>query len=138
MSSFPEKLRRHFALLAICLLLVPKLSLAEPKPLDPGTVHGRVIKRGINNWIALEEYNGVRLFGRIIAIGDRSFTLQLHNDPATTEISYADVAYLRTGFTTGQKVAMISGVAAVAGFAAYGFIHIHNLADKSLTPPPLP
>jgi hypothetical protein len=138
MSSFPGKLRRHFALLAICLLLVPKLSLAEPKPLDAGTVHVRVIKRGINNWIALQEYNGVQLFGRIIAIGDRSFTLQLHNDPATTEVSYSDVAYLRTGFTAGQKVLMVSGVAAVAGFAAYGFIHIHNLADKPLTPPAIP
>lgn len=138
MSSFPEKLRRHFALLAICLLLVPKLSLAEPKPLDAGTVHVRVIKRGINNWIALQEYNGVQLFGRIIAIGDRSFTLQLHNDPATTEISYADVAYLRTGFTTGQKAFMIGGIAAVAGFAAYGFIHIHNLENKPLTPPAIP
>jgi hypothetical protein len=138
MSSFPGKLRRHFAPFAICLLLVPKLSMAEPKPLDPGTVHVRVIKRGINNWIALQEYNGVQLFGRIISIGDRSFTLQLHNDPATTEISYADVVYLRTGFTTGQKVAMISGIAAVAGFAAYGFIHIHNLEDKPLTPPAMP
>lgn len=138
MSSFPEKLRRHFAPLAICLLLVPNLSMAEPMPLDPGTVHVRVIKRGINNWIALQEYNGVQLFGRIIAIGDRSFTLQLHNDPATTEISYTDVAYLRTGFTTAQKVLMISGVAAVAGMATYGFIHVHNLADKPLVPPPTP
>jgi hypothetical protein len=138
MSSFPGKLRQHFALVAICLLLVPNLSLAEPKPLDPGTVHVRVMKRGVNNWIALQEFDGVQLFGRIIAIGDRSFTLQLHNDPQTTEISYTDVAYLRTGFTAGQKALMISGIAAVAGFAAYGFIHIHNLENKPLTPPALP
>jgi hypothetical protein len=138
MSSFPGKLRQHFALVAICLLLVPNLSLAEPKPLDPGTVHVRVMKRGINNWIALQEFDGVQLFGRIIAIGDRSFTLQLHNDPQTTEISYTDVAYLRTGFTAGQKALMIGGIAAVAGFAAYGFIHIHNLENKPLTPPALP
>jgi hypothetical protein len=138
MSSFPEKLRQHFALVAICLLLVPNLSKAEPKPLDPGTVHVRVIKRGVNNWIALQEQDGVQLFGRIIAIGDRSFTLQLHNDPETTEVSYIDVAYLRTGFTAGQKVLMIGGIAAVTGFAAYGFIHIHNLADKPLAPPTIP
>ena len=76
------------------------------------------------------------MFGRIIAIDDRSFTLQLHNDPQTTEILYADVADLRTGrFTKGQTVVMIAGIGGVSGFSIWGFIHIHNLEKKPLAPP---
>jgi hypothetical protein len=99
------------------------------------------MKRGVNNWIALQENNGVQLFGRILAIDDHSFTLQLHNDPQTTEILYSDVEYLQTGWTAGQKVFLIGGLAAVAGGAIYGFVHIHNLENKPLptpTPPPFP
>jgi hypothetical protein len=138
MPSFREKLYRSVALSTICLLLNSTLSTAEPRPLDPGTVHVRVIKRGVDHWIAVQEQNGVQLFGRILAIGDRSFTLQLHNDPATTEILYTDVAYLRTGFTTGQKVLMFVGIAAVAGMATYGAVHVHDLANKPLTPAAIP
>lgn len=120
------------------LFVIPTSAFAEPKPLDPVTVHKRVLKRGAGNWIAVEEFNGVDLFGKIIDIGAQSFTLQLHNDPQTTEIRYADVAYLRTGFTTGQRIFMIGGIAAVAGLAIWGSVHVHNLENKSLTPPPTP
>jgi hypothetical protein len=122
----------------ISLLTAPALSYAQPKPLDPGTVHVKIMKRGVNNWIALQENNGVQLFGRIIAIDDHSFTLQLHNDPQTTEILYSDVEYLQTGMTTGQKAILFGGLAAVAGGAIYGFVHIHNLDNKPLPTPPTP
>ena len=118
----------------ISFLQIPSAS-ATPKPLDPGTVHARVMKRGVDRWIALEERNGVQLFGRILSIGDTSFTLQLHNDPQTTEIPYSDVAYLRTGFTAGERGFMVAGIIAVAGLAAWGFIHVHDLNNKPLTPP---
>ena len=121
----------------ISFLQIPSAS-ATPKPLDPGTVHARVMKRGVDRWIALEERNGVQLFGRILSIGDTSFTLQLHNDPQTTEIPYSDVAYLRTGFTAGQKGFMLASIGAVAGLAIWGFVHVHNLSNKQLTPPVLP
>jgi len=122
----------------VVLLLIPSSAYADPKPLDPVTVHKRVLKRGVDHWIALQERNGVDLFGRIIAIGDHSFTLQLHNDPQTTEVLYSDVAYLRVGFSTGQRVFMVASIGAVAGLATWGFIHVHNLANKPLTPPTAP
>ena len=134
-------LQRSLTLLLISLLTTPAVSYAQPKPLDPGTVHVKIIKRGVNNWIALQENNGVQLFGRILAIDDHSFTLQLHNDPQTTEILYSDVVYLQTGMTAGQNAILFGGLAAVAGGAIYGFVHIHNLNNKPLptpTPPPFP
>jgi hypothetical protein len=124
------------AMFAICALLLPSIASAAPKPLDPGTVHVRIMKRGVNNWIALQENNGVQLFGRIIAINDQSFTLQLHNDPQTTEILYADVVDLRTGgFTKGQTIFMVAGIGAVVGLGIWGFVHVHNLQNKPLEPP---
>jgi len=134
-------LQRSLTPLLISLLTAPTLTNAQPKPLDPGTVHVKIMKRGVNNWIALQENNGVQLFGRILAIDDHSFTLQLHNDPQTTEILYSDVEYLQTGMTVAQKVILFGGLAAVAGGATYGFVHIHNLDNKPLptpTPPPFP
>jgi hypothetical protein len=127
---------RAIAMLAICALLLPSIASAAPKPLDPGTVHVRIMKRGVNNWIALQENNGVQLFGRIIAINDQSFTLQLHNDPQTTEILYTDVVDLRTGgFTKGQTIFMVAGIGAVVGLGIWGFVHVHNLQNKPLEPP---
>jgi len=131
-------LQRFFTLLLVLLLAPSNPIYAQPKPLDPATVHVRIMKRGIHNWIALQENNGVQLFGRILAINDRSFTLQLHNDPQTTEILYSDVAYLQTGFTAGQKVLFFCGIGAVAGSAIYGFVHIHNLESKPLPTPTTP
>jgi hypothetical protein len=96
------------------------------------------MKRGVNRFIGLQERNGVDLFGRVIDIGDKSFILQLHNDPQTTEVFYTDVAYLRTGLSTGEKVFMVAGIAAVAGGTIYGFVHIHDLQNKTLMPPALP
>jgi hypothetical protein len=124
-------------LLAVTLLN-PTLAQATPKPLDPGTVHVRLLKRGIGNWVALQENNGVQLAGRIIAISDHSFALQLHNDPQTTEIDYTDVAYLQTGIGTSGKVLLGVGLALVAGSATYGIIHANNLSNKPLVPPTPP
>jgi hypothetical protein len=138
MRYLTGKLRLYLCLLVLTALAVTPAANAAPKPLDPGTVHVKVLKRGIGNWIAIKERNGVELFGRIIDIGDRSLTLQLHNDPQTTEILYTDVDDLRTGFTTGQKVFMVAGLGAFAGSAIYGFVHIHNLENKPLIPPTTP
>jgi hypothetical protein len=136
MKSSVLRLYQIITMLLICALLAPSIANAAPKPLDPGTVHVRIMKRGVNNWVALQENNGVQLFGRIIAIGDQSFTLQLHNDPQTTEIFYTDVVDLRTGgFTKGQTIFMVAGIGAVAGLSIWGFIHVHNLQNKPLEPP---
>lgn len=135
MHSNIRKLYRFTTSLVISAILTPTITLANPKPLDPGTVHVKILKRGIGKFIAIQEVNGVQIWGRILDIGDHSVILQLHNDPQTTEVFYTDIAYLRTGFTTGQKIFMFAGIGAVAGSAIYGFVHIHNLENKPLTPP---
>ena len=136
--SFTRFPMRAVAALVIAALLTPAFAHANPRPLDPGTVHVKVLKRGIGNFIAVQLADGIQLFGRILEVRDHSFFLQLHNDPQPTEIFYTDVAYLRTGFTAGQKAFMIGGIAATAGFGIWGFVHIHNLENKPLTPPPAP
>jgi hypothetical protein len=130
--------QRVVAALLIAALLTPTFAHAAPKPLDPGTVHVKVLKRGVGNFIAVQLADGIQLFGRIIEVDDHSFFMQLHNDPQPTEIFYTDVAYLRTGFSASQKAIMIGGIAAVAGFSIWGFVHIHNLENKPLPPPPTP
>ncbi len=137
MFNLASRFSQGVSLFVGLTLLTPGMAYAKPKPLDPGTVHVKVLKRGVGNFIALEEGNRIQLFGRILAIGDRSFTLQLHNDPETTEVLYSDVEYLRTGLTGGEKAFLFGGLAAVAGGAAYGFVRIHNLENKPLEPPAL-
>jgi hypothetical protein len=129
------KLTQPLCALLIGTLLSPSLANAAPKPLDPGTVHVKVMKRGVGNFIAVQEQNGVQLFGRILAIHDHSFTMQLHNDPQTTEINYTDVEYLQTGFTTGQKVFMAVGIGGFAAFSIWAAVHFSNEANKPLEPP---
>jgi hypothetical protein len=123
------KLYQLIAALLVTLTLTPTIASANPKPLDPGTVHVKMLKRGVGNFVAIQEANGVQIWGRILEIRDHSVILQLHNDPQTTEIFYTDIAYLRTGFTSGQKILMVAGIGAVAGSAIYGFVHIHNLEN---------
>ena len=137
-DSFARFPMRAVAALLIAALLTPSFAHASPKPLDPGTVHVKVLKRGVGNLIAVQLADGIQLYGRILEVGDHSFSMQLHNDPQPTEIFYTDVAYLTTGFTTGQKIFLIGGLAGTAGFAAWGFIHIHNLENKPLVPPTPP
>ena len=138
MARLPGTSRKVLSLILAATILTPTLASASPKPLDPGTVHVRLLKRGVGNWIILQESNGVQLAGRIITINEHSFTLQLHNDPQTTEILYTDVVYLRTGIGTSGKVLLGVGLATVVGSATYGFIHVHNLANQPLKPPTLP
>lgn len=135
MLGITRKLYRLIAGMLMAAILSPTMALANPKPLDPGTVHVKILRRGMGNWIGIQEINGVQIFGRILEIDDHSVILQLHNDPQTTEVFYTDIAYLRTGFTSGQKILMVVGIGAVAGSAIYGFVHIHNLENKPLTPP---
>ena len=135
MQSNMRRLYQLTASLAISAMLTSTIALANPKPLDPGTVHVKILKRGIGNFIAIQEVNGVQIWGRILDIGYHSVILQLHNDPQTTEVFYTDIAYLRTGFSTGQKIFAVVGIGAVAGSAIYGFVHIHNLENKPLVPP---
>jgi len=132
---------RFFALvssLLIALLVVPQQALAAPKPLNPITVHDRVVKRGLNQWVAVEENNGVVLAGRILAINPDTFTLQLPNDPEPVTIAYADVIRIESGPSRGFWLWTGVGLGAAAGFAIWGVVHMHNFEQEHQLPNPQP
>jgi hypothetical protein len=115
--------------------LIPADALATPKPLNAVTVQDKIVKRGVNGWICVEENSGIALVGRIIAINPDSFTMQLPNDPEPVTVRYAEVIDLRTGPSRGYWIVMGVGLAAVAGGAIWGFVHIHNLNQEHQLPP---
>ena len=92
---------RSIAMVLVCALLALSAPVASAKSLTPITVHQRILKRGIGNWVGVELLNGTAFVGRIVSINEQSFGLQLHNDPAVTPVYYSDVAYLSTGISRG-------------------------------------
>jgi hypothetical protein len=85
----------------------------------------------VNGWICVDENSGVALVGRIIAIDPDSFTMQLPNDPEPVTVRYAEVIDLRAGPSRGFWIWTGAGLAAVAGTALWGFVHVHNLAQQN-------
>ncbi len=122
------------ASLLIFLFLIPPNAGAKTKPLDAAAARARIAKRGINRVVGVEEGNGVILGGRIIAISVDSFALQLFNDPQPVTILYADVTAIQSGPPRGFWIATGVGIAAVTGFAIWGFVHVHNLQHQDQLP----
>ncbi|MFP5228225.1 MAG: hypothetical protein ACLGXA_11420 [Acidobacteriota bacterium] len=133
-------LAASIASLLIALLVVSPAAYAKSKPLDAATVHARILKRGVDNPVAVELNGGVELMGRILAISTDSFTMQLFNDPDPVTVNYADVIDLRTGPGRGFWIFTGAAIAAGAGFAIWGFVHVHNLQQQNAIPnlPPMP
>jgi hypothetical protein len=86
---------RVTSLVLACALFAPAVASAKSKPLDPATVHARILKRGIGSWICVQEVNGVALVGRVVSINEDSVGLQLQNYPEVTPVPYADIVDLR-------------------------------------------
>ncbi len=142
--------RSSFSNLAVCvasfllvLVALPPEAFARARPLNATTVHARILKRGIDNPIAVELSNGVELMGRIIAINTDSFTMQLFNDPEPVTVNYPDVIDLRTGPSRGFWVFTGVAIGATVGFAIWGAVHMHNFEQENQlpnmpTPQPIP
>ena len=56
------------------------------------------------------------------------------NDPEPVTVRFADVIDVRTGATRGFWIFTGVGIAAVAGFAVWGFVHVHNLDQQHQLP----
>jgi hypothetical protein len=97
MNNLKRPSLRCASVLLVCSLLAPALANAAPKPLDPATVHARILKRGIGNWICIQEVNGIALVGRIVSVDTQSVGMQLENYPEITPVAYTDIVGLRTG-----------------------------------------
>ena len=119
MGMITRTLSRGTAMLLVCALVVTSAPAALAKPLTPETVHARILKRGIGNWVGVELLNGTAIVGRIVSVDQESFGMQLHNDPAITPVRYSDVVALHTGISNGAFWGlMIAGFAGVAAMAA--------------------
>ncbi len=118
---------RSIAMLLVCALLALSAPMAVAKPQTPQTVHARIVKQGMGNWVGVELQNGTAFWGRIVSIDEESFGMQLHNDPAITPVLYRDIVRLHTGISHGAFWGLtIAGFAGVAAMAAIGFHELHK------------
>jgi hypothetical protein len=133
MKSLQVILRRGIALALLVFLLTPSIAKAAPKPLTPEQVHAKVLKRGVGNWVWVQEDSGVVLVGRIVAVDGGSFALQLHNDPEVTPILYSEVVDLRTG--PSQKAVWITVAVGITGAVIMAVVAHHEM--NNMKPPAL-
>jgi len=135
MARITHPLSRCIAMLLIGTLLAVSAPVALAKPLNAESVHARILKRGVGNWVGVELQNGTAFVGRIVSVDEQSFGLQLHNDPAITPVRYSDVAGLNTGISHGAFWAITA--VGVGGLIAMALIAHHELS-KQPTFPTLP
>lgn len=127
MSLVTRCYSRLIALLLVCALVAVSAPVAEARQITPDKVHERILKRGLGNWVGVELDNGTAIVGRIVAIDEQSFGLQLHNDPAITTLRYANVAELHTGASRGGFWTFaIVGFVAVGVATTVGFYEVHK------------
>jgi hypothetical protein len=137
MRAITRSFSRCMAMLLVCSLLAVSAPFAEAKPLTPQTVHTRILKRGLGNWVGVELLNGTAIVGRIVSVDDQSFGLQLHNDPEITTILYSDVVNLHTGISTGGFWALAAvGIGGMVVMAVVGFNEVHKNAQMPTLPTP--
>jgi len=115
------------AMVLVSALVTASVPAYAGRPLTPQKAHERILKRGIGNWVGVELQNGTAFAGRIVSADEESFGLQLHNDPAITQVRYSDVVNLHMGLSNGAFWGvMVAGIAGVATMAAVGFYEVHK------------
>lgn len=135
MSFQAHSFSRCMAIVLSGALIVASAPVASAKPLTPEKAHQRILKQGMGNWAGVELADGTAFAGRIINIGDDSFSLQLHNDPAITPVRYRDVVGLQTGVSHGAFTGLlIAGIAGVAVAAGVGFYEVHKHSQMPALP----
>jgi len=132
MKSVTRIASRSIVLLLICALLGQSSPIAAARPLTPLAVHTRILKRGLGNWVGVELQNGTAFTGRIVSVGDESFGLQLHNDPAITPVQYGEVVNLHTGIPRG--VFWGTTAAGVGGVIVMAIVAHHEMSKMSTLP----
>ena len=136
MKNVTRTFSRSIAMVLVCALLAFSAPVASAKALTPITVHQRILKRGIGNWVGVELLNGTAFVGRIVSIDEQSFGLQLHNDPAITPVRYSDVINLHTGVSNGAFWGIFA--AGIGGTVALALIAHHEFENNKPTLPTQP
>ena len=139
MSRCMRHLSRLVALLLISTIFSSGLAYAAPRPLTAAETKVKIEKLGINHFVRILEGNGIDLHGRILAVNDQSFQMQLWNQPQPTEIQYDQVTEVHNlGWTKGKVAFLAAGIGAAVGLAVYGYVHVHNLQNQPLQTPAVP
>ena len=132
MGRITHPLSRCIAMLLVGVLLALSAPVASAKPLTAETVHARILKRGIGNWVGIELQNGTAFVGRIVSVDEQTFGLQLHNDPAITPVRYGDVVGLHMGISHGAFFAITA--VGVGGMIVMALVAHHELSKQPTFP----
>ena len=98
--------------LAITLLLAPLIRLIEAQQLAPGetTMKNKILKR-MNSNVTVVLRNGAEVKGRITQASENMFTIKEHQSRHQRDISFADVARLKSGgLSNGAKFGILTGL----------------------------
>ena len=136
MRTLGRGLERGLAVALIAAML-PVAASASPKTVNPETIHRKIVERGAGRWVCVDMKNGTAVLGRIAAIHEQSFDMQLENYPEATTIAYADVEHVRNVGLSGKGTAIMIG-AGVAGAVALAIVAQHEMNNIKNNQPTLP
>jgi hypothetical protein len=122
---------------ALIAALFPFAANASPKTVNPETIHRKIVERGTGRWACIDMKNGTAVVGRIAAIYEESFDIQLDNYPEATTLAYADVQRVRNVGLSGKGLAIMIGAGA-AGMVAVAVVAEHNMNNLKNNQPTLP
>lgn len=123
--------------IALIAAMLPFAASASPKPVNPETIHRKIVERGTGRWVCIDMKNGTAVVGRIAAIYEESFDIQLDNYPEATTLAYADVQRVRNVGLGTKGTAIMIGVG-VGGAVALGLIAQHEMNNLKNNQPTLP
>lgn len=138
MEPLLQALLKGVAVALVCSLLDPPAAYA--KPVNPETIHRKIVERGIGSWVCVEESNGILLVGRITSVDEQSFGMQLDNYPEITTVRYDQVVKLHNyGWSNKAMIWWtVAGVGGVAAFALVAHHEMNNFKNNEPTLPPNP
>lgn len=138
MNHFSRALLKGVAIALVFSLLGS--SAAYAKPVNPETIHRKIVQRGIGNWVCVEEANGILLVGRITNVDEQSFGMQLENYPEITTVRYDQVVKLHNyGWSNKAMIAWTAvGVGGVVAFALIAHHEMNNFKNNEPTLPTYP
>lgn len=124
---------RFICLFAVVVAVSMFPLTSHARTLTPDQVRAYVAKQGVGHGIAVLDKSGLELYGKILAIGPDRFSMQVLYAPQATEVMYADVQDVRTGFsswTTGEKAALYAGIGGFVGFSVWAAVHFIHVKDE--------
>lgn len=123
--TFGRAVNRSLAVALIASML-PFAASASPKPVNPETIHRKVVQRGEGKWVRVEMKNGTEIVGRIASLEEQAFGVQPENYAEPAMIAYADVRHVKNAVPKGKMLALAFGVAG-AGAATMMLVAQHQM-----------